>query len=262
MIQRELILHQVYKTAATVEKGIDLSISFIFKTSKPKLKLLQNKCKTFHKNTLLHEYIKACFLFDNDNYFYETPDDVIDGVFDLDFLEDQFASYAIEIDFLRIKWPEDQDYPTTSTKTVFRWYNKNRTKFIQLAEKISDDIFFILFSNRNLLSNFNRMISNDFKNIKFAKKDLTQRGKIKRVNIPDWVKTAVFFRDKGHCTICKINLTGTISILDKENYDHIVPLDLFGINDPTNIQLLCKKCNKEKLNRNTESGLNYEYWFD
>ncbi|WP_394347828.1 HNH endonuclease [Niastella caeni] len=47
----------------------------------------------------------------------------------------------------------------------------------------------------------------------------------------------------------------------KYNFDHIVPLDLFGVNDPTNIQLVCKDCNLKKLNRNTDVGKKYQEWF-
>lgn len=164
-----LDLYQVYKTAATVEFGIQTSTSLLFETTGLKLKLLQNKCKNYNKSTILHEYIKLCFIEDNDYYFYKTPDDVIEGMFDLELLENQFYVYGIEIDFLVIRWDKEANCPITLPITVMRWYKKNRSKFKLLAEKICLDIFFVLFSNRNLLSEFNRMISEDFKNIKFAK---------------------------------------------------------------------------------------------
>lgn len=262
MKQKELHLYQVYKTASTIEQGIEIGIPLIFETTKQKLKLLRSKSITFNKNTLLHDYIKACFLWDNDHYFYETTEEVIDGVFDLEFLEQQFNSYGIDIDFLTIRWDKEDEYPITQPSTVQIWYKKNRNKFVQLADKISDDIFYVLFSNRNLLSDFNRMISENFNKFQFTTAELTSRGKIKRINIPKWVKQAVYYRDRGCCTNCTKNISGTISIFSKKNYDHIVPLDLYGTNDPTNIQLLCAQCNKEKLNRTTKSGIKYEYWFD
>lgn len=55
-----------------------------------------------------------------------------------------------------------------------------------------------------------------------------------------------------------------VEIFNREpqnNFDHIIPLDLFGFNDPANIQLLCKNSNSEKLNKNTEFGTKYQEWF-
>lgn len=36
------------------------------------------------------------------------------------------------------------------------------------------------------------------------------------------------------------------SLLDGKHIDHILPIALGGTNDPTNLQLLCPKCNREK----------------
>ncbi|WP_432422768.1 HNH endonuclease [Terrimonas ginsenosidimutans] len=60
---------------------------------------------------------------------------------------------------------------------------------------------------------------------------------------------------------CSTDLSGVINTLGSMNFDHIIPLDLFGTNDPTNIQLLCKDCNMRKLNRNTGEGRLYAPWF-
>ena len=51
------------------------------------------------------------------------------------------------------------------------------------------------------------------------------------------------------------------NMIEKINFDHIIPLSKFGVNDPTNIQLLCNNCNSKKLNRNTEFGTKYQEWF-
>lgn len=198
---------------------------------------------------------------DNENLFNQRPEDVIEGVFELDFLENQFSQYDIGINFLQIKYDED-DYPTTSKNRVLNWYKLNKKKFELLADKICDDVFYILFSNRKLLQQFNIIISRDFEKFKFSRNELTINGKIKRTTIPNWVKKAVYHRDKERCVICTTDLSGVINKLEPQNFDHIVPLDLFGVNDPTNVQLLCKKCNSEKLNRNTNSSSFYEHWFD
>lgn len=63
-------------------------------------------------------------------------------------------------------------------------------------------------------------------------------GKDKRVNIPKWVKDVVFFwlEDDVSCVI----ETYQVYLLDKkkENYNHIAPLNVFDLNDVTNIQCL------------------------
>ncbi len=257
---KELVLHQVYKTASAVEEAIEIGIPF-FKNKKRILEIQKASANNFHKHTLLHHYIKYCFLMDNENLFCERPDDVIEGVFELEFLQSQFSQYDIAIDFLEIKYDED-DYPKTTRSRVFNWYKLNKKKFELLSEKLCEDVFYILFSNRILLQQFNIIISKDFDKFNFSKNELTINGKLKRVSIPKWVRKAVYHRDKGRCVICTTDLSGVINTLETENFDHIVPLDLFGVNDPTNIQLLCKKCNLEKLNRNTNSSSIYEHWFD
>jgi 5-methylcytosine-specific restriction endonuclease McrA len=45
------------------------------------------------------------------------------------------------------------------------------------------------------------------------------------------------------------------------HYDHIVPLAQGGINDVTNIQLLCDKCNLKKTSKNVFTTLKYESWY-
>ena len=53
-------------------------------------------------------------------------------------------------------------------------------------------------------------------------------------------KKSVFTRDGGVCQCCR-------STLDIE-YDHITPFSCGGSSSPSNIQLLCMKCNRSKSN--------------
>lgn len=73
---------------------------------------------------------------------------------------------------------------------------------------------------------------------------IANNGRLKRKNIPKWVKRAVFFRDKGRCVLYHKDLTNLINTDNQENYDHIVPLLQHCLNDVSNIQLLCKECNQ------------------
>ena len=53
-------------------------------------------------------------------------------------------------------------------------------------------------------------------------------------------KKIVFTRDGGSCKCC-----GSSQNLE---YDHIVPFSCGGSNEVSNIQLLCKQCNRSKSN--------------
>ncbi len=90
---------------------------------------------------------------------------------------------------------------------------------------------------------------------------MTSKGTIKRVNIPQWVKDAVFHRDKGRCVFCNTDLTRLVNTLTTNNFDHIVPLDLYGSNDPCNIQLSCEFCNKSKTNKAGATTTKYIPWW-
>ena len=71
------------------------------------------------------------------------------------------------------------------------------------------------------------------------------------------VKDAVLYRDYGRCVFCNKDLTGTVNHIEEENYDHIIPLKEYGVNDPCNIQLSCEECNKKK--GKTKSFPKYKY---
>ncbi|MCD6579206.1 HNH endonuclease [bacterium] len=60
--------------------------------------------------------------------------------------------------------------------------------------------------------------------------------------IPTWVKEFVRERDERKCKVC--------GATEDLCFDHILPYSKGGLSDhPTNIQLLCKKCNLKKLDK-------------
>ena len=86
---------------------------------------------------------------------------------------------------------------------------------------------------------------------------LERDGVVKRSEYwPKWLRDGLFFRDKGKCAICLEDLTGIYSTGKKLAIDHIVPLANGGINDPTNLQILCQRCNSSKGARSS----NTKYW--
>ena len=57
-------------------------------------------------------------------------------------------------------------------------------------------------------------------------------------NIPEDVRTTVYYRDGGRCVQC-----GSAELLE---YDHILPFSKGGATSAENLQLLCRRCNREK----------------
>lgn len=91
--------------------------------------------------------------------------------------------------------------------------------------------------------------------------NVTKKGRIKRTHFPKWLTNAVFYRDKGICTICRCDLSNLIRTQNTIHIDHIVPLDVFESNDASNFQLLCETCNTSKGARSTEtSSINVPFW--
>ena len=111
---------------------------------------------------------------------------------------------------------------------------------------IATEIEYILFQNREFLVRFNETMASAFED-----------KNRKRVYIPEWVKRAVLFRDRGCCVFCKKDLTGIYTLLDdrEKQFDHIVPLEEGGLNDVCNIQLTCQECNQRKHIRSGTSTL-------
>lgn len=77
-----------------------------------------------------------------------------------------------------------------------------------------------------------------------------------------WAQRAVFFRDRGKCVLCDSDVSGLVSLDNIENYDHIVPLSRWGLNDITNLQLLCVPCNQhEKRDGAVITSGRYQSWY-
>lgn len=139
----------------------------------------------------------------------------------------------------------------------------------ELLKRISDEVFFIMFLNRDVLLLLGDLISDHISSVnvdeieqeyqKYFKKD----GVLKRQAIPRWVKKAVFYRERGKCALCGKDVSGLINLSNEHHFDHIIPLAEGGINDIINIQLLCEKCNLSKGKRQDFGTSNtYERWYE
>ena len=147
------------------------------------------------------------------------------------------------------------------------WFEKNIENFADLFDKTSPELVHILFNDKQFLFKFNSLVQKIVKdeekdyNLPWPKDSLNEDGTIKRQTIPQWVKNAVYHRDKGHCVFCSRDLTGLVNVLRQSNYDHIIPLKQFGTNDPCNIQLTCEECNKSKGAQLKMPKYKYQSWW-
>ena len=121
----------------------------------------------------------------------------------------------------------------------------------QALEKLTREVFYILFQNRELLFRLNTYLAN------------ANPWPAKRCSIPKWVKRAVKYRDRGRCVCCGKDLSGLLDCEDEASvhFDHIVSLHDGGLNDVSNIQLLCKECNLLK-SADSYTGITYKDWYD
>ncbi|GAB3231149.1 HNH endonuclease [Algoriphagus aestuariicola] len=141
--------------------------------------------------------------------------------------------------------------------------------FEEVVNRIADEVFYVIFNNRGLMSDFNELVAgsldlylNDYEDSDFDVKSLfTLKGTLKRAHIPQWAKNAVFHRDKGQCTFCLKEISGILSPNSKRHYDHMVPLAEGGLNDVSNLQLLCGNCNQTKGKKRTTPSLKYFKWY-
>jgi hypothetical protein len=222
----------------------------------------QNK---FQKDSVLHGFIEFCidrvFQEDLDKVLYEKGEEnyKLPDFKDSDFLVCRVLEfYGIERESL-IDWISHGRYHVSEfVDDIISQYFRD---FIilevgDLIERLTEEVFHVLFLNRTFLLEFNLLVAGCFTELIEEDdedfKDMFQKPHyFKRARIPIWVKRAVFFRDNGYCVFCPANLSGIIDALPNENYDHMVPLANGGINDVSNIQLSCESCNKSK---NAQSG--------
>ncbi|MDT0572301.1 HNH endonuclease signature motif containing protein [Streptomyces sp. DSM 3412] len=139
-----------------------------------------------------------------------------------------------------------------------------------LMSRITDEVFYVMFLNRRALANLNEFLamhvgevaSDHFGTDEAPLVDLFVRdGELKRVRPPMWARRAVFYRDRGRCTACGTDLSGLIDTLNVGNYDHMMPLARGGLNDVTNLQLLCENCNLKKADKIVAPSNRYRRWY-
>jgi hypothetical protein len=141
---------------------------------------------------------------------------------------------------------DHEDYLETYNEYIEYLNRYEDGMFDGVIYDIAIEVEYILFQNRDFLLRFNNQQAVAFED-----------NPRKRVYIPEWVKRATLFRDKGRCVFCKRDLTGLYSLLEdnEKHFDHIVSLNEGGINDVCNIQLSCQDCNLKKSDSSKTSTL-------
>lgn len=205
----------------------------------------------FQKETNLHRYIDYVIL-----SVLQEPKDEDESYEYLSYL---FEEYDVEYE----KYDKEND-------DYWNYWNNLYigNELEELLKKLHDEIFHILFLNRDTLTRFNWMLTQslnifDMDRIEDEETKLLFRKKnvLKRQHLPEWVKKAIYFRDRGRCVLCNCDLSNTVSLQSNDNFDHIIPLSKGGFNDVTNIQLLCVDCNRKKSNQYIKTKNTFERWF-
>lgn len=217
--------------------------------------------EAFPKESALHKFIKfILYVHDREELLEDFPDDYDPKKFKETSMEYWLKSYKIR-HFSSKSWIKTYK-EKFFIDTISSYYDELMLTGIsdELYAIRSEEIFFILFQNRHICkslmdwisSSVSKSIKEDFPD------DLSKDGVLKRKTIPSWVKKAVLFRDRGRCVFCDSDLSGMLSTRNKQEYDHIIPLNLGGINDVANIQLLCAVCNNKKSGKYGKTSHKYE----
>lgn len=229
----------------------------------------------FPKESYLHrfvEFVVERILFEQNKYMASDIESAIDSdgyasvingnhkVFCVDSLEDyKFTTYELAImhyhgcaekmkNWIKKNINESEfEY----LDVAVQYTNYLEDNYYDVIENIKKEVLYLLFQNRTFLMNFNIFMSD------------VLSGKSLRRNMPQWVKRAVFFRDNGKCVMCQKDLSGLIDVEEKyeKQFDHIVSLENGGLNDISNIQLMCSCCNQGK-NTQTYTSNVYRFLYD
>jgi len=199
----------------------------------------------FNRTSLLHIFTVSILMGYHREEFHKNGDCYDEA--DYESWCDLFHSYKVRLKKCCYKNDDENFFE--------EWFEQNEDSFFRLFCALSDELVHVLFGNMSFIVRFNLLMSNIVKNynkenetrkIPFPKDRMNEDGTIIRCSIPQWVRKIVYYRDYGHCVFCGKDLTGTNNHIEEVNYDHIIPLKQYGVNDPCNIQLSCEDCNKNK----------------
>ena len=174
-------------------------------------------------------------------------------------------SYKKTLTVHYIKFLNENEYPNQEEYEDDRDYSTYLFNLIEgkCLRKITDEIFYLLFGDREFLMKFNELVASEISTLLVSEfpEILEKDGVLKRPNRwSTWVKNAVRNRDKEECVHCGKDLTATKKTTNQSEIDHIVSLNESGGNDVTNLQYSCKECNNDKSDTTHTSKLYIPYY--
>lgn len=209
---------------------------------------LLNKALLPSKWTLLHHFIEDAIYMDMEYVTRKAGELVLGDLCKL--LDNYEVSYKSKQCFNA----DNNDY----ADYIFEKVQENALK------RLAAEVFNLLFADRGLLKAFNACIAQRVREMELADHPtyLSRDGVFIRCNYwPSWLKDGLVRRDKGHCAICQCDLSGHLAREAEVHIDHIIPLNLGGVNDPSNLQLLCDFCNGTKGgDKTTTTEMVANYW--
>lgn len=149
-------------------------------------------------------------------------------------------------------------------------------EYEDLLDRLAGEVFQIFFLNRRALAGLHEYLAGSVSDVDidslreveesdFAARPLAKLfaadGRLKRVATPMWAKRAVYFREHGKCAACRRDVSGLLDAIPSEQYDHVVPLAVGGLNDVSNLQLLCADCNNKKSKKAAQPSSVYRRWY-
>jgi 5-methylcytosine-specific restriction endonuclease McrA len=198
------------------------------------------------KHTLLHDFIEHCISEDIRFNFYGPAWDVdcVEPV--LNMLCNHYIRYKTLNEYVADMYRDDDTgvVPEITEDMLAEYKIEYSADYIQevanehLLPLLGVEVFNILFNDREAMKQFNMRVA-EYIGVK-----------TKRCTYwPKWLERALFCREKGLCAICKSDLSSIFHTHGKLAIDHIVPVAKFGVNDPTNLQILCENCNGKKSDK-------------
>ncbi len=218
------------------------------------------------KRTLLHafigeyydKYIFSEFYYFEDSIFdngeYEDLHSMLEQVrmiledcgLNVDEWEERIEQLITKFD---LEYEKDEPVIKPLEKEVAKLIDDMRNTTLALKNDVVEKVFFLLFSNKKFLFDFNLIISEYITPQNLPQNAFNQYNHIIRcTSIPKWLKNGILYRDRATCQQCGADLSNSLFIQEsgRLHFDHIIPLEKGGTNDSTNFQLLCSTCNFAK----------------
>jgi hypothetical protein len=217
---------------------------------------IENQISRPQKWTLLHDYIGHVieedihFHFSGPGWDYYAVEPVVEI---LDSLQIPYTSLE---EFVTDFYADDDEVCEITEELLEKHQVNYALDYLEphateaLKSLFVKEVFTILFSDREAMKVFNIRIA-----------EYLGEKTPRCTYWPRWLQRALFCREKGLCAICKCDLSSYFHTAGRLAIDHIVPIALNGINDPTNLQILCESCNGKKSgNEIVTSSASPLYW--